>query len=138
MTNFDFLTTEKDFNTFSEAAVKAEMLYNIDLPSCVLAVRRAAEFAVKWMYSVDSDLKLPFNQNLVSLINTAEFKDIVGADNCKRLDFIRLAGNNAAHNAKKVTPEQAAVALKIFSISLTAWHISMPRNTPSRPLIPSF
>lgn len=112
MTNFDFLTTEKDFNTFSEAAVKAEMLYNIDLPSCVLAVRRAAEFAVKWMYSVDSDLKLPFNQNLVSLINTAEFKDIVGADNCKRLDFIRLAGNNAAHNAKKITPEQAAVALE--------------------------
>ncbi|MGN1137373.1 MAG: DEAD/DEAH box helicase family protein [Oscillospiraceae bacterium] len=112
MTNFDFLTTEKDFDTFSEAAVKAELLYNIDLPSCVLAVRRAAEFAVKWMYSVDSDLKLPFNQNLVSLINTAEFKDIVGADNCKRLDFIRLSGNNAAHNAKKVTPEQAAVALE--------------------------
>lgn len=112
MTNFDFLTTEKDFDTFSDVAVKAEMLYNIDLPACMVTVRRAAEFAVKWMYSVDADLKLPFNQNFVSLINTTEFKDIVGADNCRRLDLIRLAGNNAAHSSKRITPEQAAVMLE--------------------------
>ena len=53
MTNFDFLQSEPQFAGFAEAAIGAERLYAIDAAACVIGCRRAMEFAVKWMYSVD-------------------------------------------------------------------------------------
>lgn len=49
---------------------------------------------------------------MVSLINTDEFKDIIGIELYKRLNYIRLVGNNANHNAKNITKDQAALALQ--------------------------
>lgn len=112
MTNFDFLLKEPKFSAFAEVAVSAEKLYNVDVDSCALACRRAMEFAVKWMYSVDRELKMPYQDTLVSLMGTEEFRDLVGADILRRMDFIRKVGNNAAHSGKKVTREQAALCLE--------------------------
>ena len=112
MTNFDFLKGEAGFESFAEVAVSAEKLYNVDVDSCALACRRAMEFAVKWMYSVDRELKMPYQDTLVSLMGTEEFRDLVGADILRRMDFIRKVGNNAAHSGKKVTREQAALCLE--------------------------
>ncbi len=41
MTNFDQFTKEKDFAAFSEAAVAAERIYQIDPAACVLNCRTA-------------------------------------------------------------------------------------------------
>ena len=112
MTNFEFLLKEPKFSAFAEVAVSAEKLYNVDVDSCALACRRAMEFAVKWMYSVDRELKMPYQDTLVSLMGTEEFRDLVGADILRRMDFIRKVGNNAAHSGKKVTREQAALCLE--------------------------
>lgn len=112
MTNFDFLKKDKEFESFAEVAITAEKLFNIDISSCVFNIRRAAEFAVKWMYSVDKALKKPYQDNFVSLINTPLFKEIVGKDILKRIDFIRILGNNSAHTSKKIKPEQAELALE--------------------------
>ena len=60
MTNFDFLLPTPDFSTFAPVAVSAEKLLHIDVDACVLNCRRAMEFAVKWMYSVDRDLVMPY------------------------------------------------------------------------------
>ena len=94
MTNFDFLKKDKKFSSFADVAVTAEKLYRIDIASCIFNIRRAAEFAVKWMYSVDGSLVMPYQDNFVTLINTIEFKDIVGNDIFRRIDFIRLVGNS--------------------------------------------
>ena len=112
MTNFDFLKKEKKFSAFADVAITAETLYRIDIPSCVFNIRRAAEFAVKWMYSVDGSLVMPYQDSLVTLISTAEFRDIVGSDIYRRLDLIRLLGNSSAHSARNIKPEQAEVALE--------------------------
>ena len=112
MTNFDFLKNDKKFDTFSDTAVTAEKILNIDIDSCVLNCRRAMEFAVKWMYSVDKELKPPYEQTLVCLMNDENFRDIVGEDTYRRMDFIRRVGNNAAHSGKKVTKEQAELCLE--------------------------
>ena len=56
MTNFDFLKSDPQFATFSDVAISAEKILNIDAAASVLNCRRAMEFAVKWMYSVDKDL----------------------------------------------------------------------------------
>ena len=112
MTNFDFLKNDIQFDTFSDVAISAEKILHIDLSASVINCRRAMEFAVKWMYSVDSSLKLPYDERLVSLTDNEDFREIVGNDIWERLKMIRITGNHAAHNGKKVTKEQAMLCLE--------------------------
>ena len=118
MTNFDFLTSDPQFNTFSSVAVSAEKILHIDPAASILNCRRAMEFAIKWMYSVDGELVMPYQDSLVSLMNAEDFRDIVGADIWRRMDLIRRMGNNAAHNGKKITEEQAALCLENLYVFL--------------------
>ena len=78
MTNFDFLKSEPKFKRFADVAISAEKILNIDTDASALNCRRAMEFALKWMYSVDRDLERPYQDTLYSLMHTDEFKDIVG------------------------------------------------------------
>ena len=118
MTNFDFLLSEEDFSSFASVAVSAERILQIDPSACVLNCRRAMEFAVKWMYSVDKGLVMPYQDSLVSLMNTEDFRDIVGADIWRRMDLIRRMGNNAAHTGRKITEEQAVLCLENLYVFL--------------------
>lgn len=118
MTNFDIFTVDPQFEPFASVAVSAERILHIDPSACVLNCRRAMEFAVKWMYSVDKALVMPYQDSLVSLMNTEDFRDIVGADIWRRMDLIRRMGNNAAHTGKKITEEQAALCLENLYILL--------------------
>ena len=112
MTNFDFLKKTPAFESFAEVAISAEKLLHIDVDACVLNCRRAMEFAVKWMYSVDAELETPYQDSLVSLMNDEKFRDIIGEDVWRRMEFIRKLGNNAAHSNKKITKEQAELCLE--------------------------
>ena len=112
MTNFDFLKQDKRFEGFADVAIAAENLLHIDVDSCVSNCRRAMEFAVKWMYSVDQDLQMPYQDTLASLINSEDFRAIVGYDIWKRMDIIRKIGNSVMHEGKKATPEQAELCLE--------------------------
>lgn len=117
MTNFDFLLSTPQFASFAQAAVAAEKIYAIDPASCALSCRRAMEFAVKWMYSVDTGLPKPYDDRLASLLSASEFRDIVDKDLWRRMNYIRQTGNDASHASKKsVTPEQAALCLE------NLWH----------------
>lgn len=112
MTNFDFLRRMPECKAFADVAVSAEKLYNFDLDSCVINCRRALECAVKWMYSVDEELKMPYQETLVSLTSTEEFRDIVSSDILRRIDFIRKLANNTVHSSKKISKEQAQLCLE--------------------------
>lgn len=112
MTNFDFLTKDKQFDSFSKIAIAAEKTLHIDLSTCIMNCRRAMEVAVKWMYSVDGSLELPYDERLVSLMNNEDFRDIVGNDIWRRMKLIRQLGNDAAHEGKKFSLEQATLCLE--------------------------
>ena len=112
MTNFDFLLSNSQFTTFGEVAVSAEKIYTIDPAACVLNCRRAVEFAVKWMYSVDGALVMPYDDRLVSLMDAENFREIVGSDLWRRMKYIRQTGNAAAHNEKKISRAQARLCLE--------------------------
>ena len=118
MTNFDFLKKEPQFDSFADVAISAEKILHIDIEASVINCRRAMEFAIKWMYSVDGSLVMPYQDTLVSLMSTEEFRDIVDPDLWRRLDFIRRVGNNAAHNGKKITLDQAKLCLENLYIFL--------------------
>lgn len=112
MTNFDYFKSESRFDTFIDVAISAERIIHIDPEASILNCRRSMEFAIKWMYSVDKSLIMPYQDNLLSLMHTDEFKDIVDDNLWRRLDFIRRMGNNAAHTGKKITFDQAALCLR--------------------------
>ena len=118
MTNFDIFATIPQFESFASVAVSAERILHIDPSACVLNCRRAMEFAVKWMYSVDKALVMPYQDSLVSLMNAEDFRDIVGADIWRRMDLIRRMGNNAAHSGRKITEEQATLCLENLYVFL--------------------
>ena len=118
MTNFDVFNTDSQFAAFAPAAIAAERILHIDPSACILNCRRAMEFAVKWMYSVDDSLVRPWQDKLVSLMSNEDFRDIVGTDIYLRMDYIRIMGNNAAHNNKKITEEQAVLCLENLFIFL--------------------
>lgn len=118
MSNFQIFLSEPDFAPFAEAAIAAEKILHIDPATCVLSCRRAMEFAIKWMYSVDKELELPWQDNLHSLMSNEDFREIVGEDLLHRLEFIRIKGNHAAHKEQKITQEQAMLCLQNLYIFL--------------------
>ena len=112
MTNFDYLKKEKDFDSFVDIAIVAEKTYKIDVSTCIINCRRALEAGIKWMYSVDADLDVPYQDNLHTLMNTRAFKSIMDDDIWKRIEFIRRYGNEAVHTSTKKTSSIAKICLR--------------------------
>ena len=107
ITNFDYLKKDSKFSRFADVAISAEKIILMDPEASILNSRRAMEFAIKWMYSVDSELEMPYQDNLQSLMNAEEYRQIVGPDLWKRMDYIRRSGNSVAHNNKKLGVDEA-------------------------------
>ncbi|MGN0423847.1 MAG: DEAD/DEAH box helicase family protein [Acetatifactor sp.] len=118
VTNFDYLKNESKFSTFADVAISAEKIILMDPEASIINCRRAMEFALKWMYSVDKGLEMPYQDNLQSLMNTEEFRQIVGTDLWKRMDYIRRCGNNVAHSNKKLGRDEAMLCLENLFIYL--------------------
>ena len=118
ITNFDYLKNDPKFSSFASVAISAEKIILMDPEASILNSRRAMEFAIKWMYSVDSELEMPYQDNLQSLMNAEEYRQIVGPDLWKRMDYIRRSGNNAAHSNKKLGRDEAMLCLENLFIYL--------------------
>ena len=118
ITNFDYLKKDSKFSRFADVAISAEKIILMDPEASILNSRRAMEFAIKWMYSVDSELEMPYQDNLQSLMNAEEYRQIVGSDLWKRMDYIRRSGNNVAHSNKKLGMDEAMLCLENLFIYL--------------------
>ncbi|MFR7656897.1 MAG: DEAD/DEAH box helicase family protein [Coprococcus sp.] len=118
ITNFDYLKKESKFSAFADVAITAEKIILMDPESSIINSRRAMEFAIKWMYSVDKDLEMPYQDNLQSLMNAEDFRQLVSADLLKRMDYIRRSGNNVAHSNKKLGRDEAMLCLENLFIFL--------------------
>lgn len=118
MSNFLPFQSDPRMEPFVSVAIAAERILLIDPSACALNCRRAMEIAVKWMYAVDGSLVMPWDDKLVSLLSTEEFRGIVDEKLLFRLDFIRRIGNTAAHGGKQVTREQAVLCLQNLFVFL--------------------
>lgn len=118
ITNFDYLKNESKFSSFADVAISAEKIILMDPEASIINSRRAMEFALKWMYSVDKELEMPYQDNLQSLMNAEDYRQIVGNDLWKRMDYIRRCGNNVAHNNKKLGRDEAMLCLENLFIYL--------------------
>ena len=109
--NFGFLTKNKHFNNFSIACLEAERSIAVSPATAAILSRRALELAVKWLYSSDSDLKVPYQDNLSSLIHDQTFREVIEPDLFPLIKYIIKLGNMAAHSNGPVTRNEVVVSL---------------------------
>lgn len=112
MSNFDFMLKNNIFKTFAEASVEAEKSIAVTNVSCTIMCRRALELAVKWLYANDTELRMPYQNNLSSLVHDITFKNMIDKSIFKEIIYIIKLGNFSVHSNKKVTREEAVVCLK--------------------------
>ena len=102
MTNFDFLLNYPEFSVFAPLANEAEKQYNKSTMFCGIATRKCIEQAVHWMYSVDGDLKMPYDDSIQVLVHDRMFVQIVPGNIQKDIQIAIKVGNQAVHSKTEV------------------------------------
>lgn len=112
MSNFGFLSENKEYELFSKAAIEAERVYNSSPAMCAVGCRKALELAVKWVYSVDTNMELPYKDNLQSLIHEPSFRFEMDPVTWGHLPLLIKIGNLAVHTSKRIEASDALVSLR--------------------------
>ena len=87
---------------------------------CCYICKKGLELAVKWVYANDGELKVPYQDNLASLIYNYEFKSLVGSEMIDLLSYIHNLGNKAVHTTMAIKREQAVLSLRNL-FTFTSW-----------------
>ncbi|HBE9570625.1 TPA: DEAD/DEAH box helicase family protein [Clostridioides difficile] len=111
MGNFDFLQKKKNFNSFNTACLEAEKSILVSPSTCATITRRALELAVKWLYANDSDLVLPYQDNLSTLIHNNSFIELIDYDMLPLLKYIVKLGNLSVHTSANIERGEAILSL---------------------------
>src|SRR5438034_7618293 len=110
MTNFGFLQIE--WPPLFADAQKAETLVIPDARTACFFARRTLEQIVAWLYKSDPSLKLPYQDNLSTLIHEPSFKATVGQKVFVKAKRIKDLGNLAAHSPKPLAQTDSMVAVR--------------------------
>lgn len=112
MANFEFLRDEKEYLLFAEAAIEAEKVYATSPAMSAVGSRKALELAVKWVYSADTSMRMPYRDNLQSLLHEPSFRFAVDYNTWGKLPFIVKLGNLAVHTERNVSASDALMSLR--------------------------
>lgn len=112
MSNFEFLKHIKEYALFAAAALEAERVYSSAPAMCAVGCRKALELAVKWVYSADNTMQMPYKDNLQAMIHEPSFRFAVDHQTWGKLPYIVKLGNLAVHTERSVQSSDALVALK--------------------------
>ncbi len=117
--NFTFLKKESKYLSFFEACLEAEKSMVVSYATTAILTRRALELGVKWVYSYDNELEVPYRDNLSALIHDYTFRNILDEDLFPKIRFIQKLGNAAVHSYAKISKQQAVLALhNLFEFAL--------------------
>lgn len=111
MPNFSFLSSQKEYALFAPAAVEAEKVFTSSPAMCAVGCRKALELAVKWVYSADTTMQMPYKDNLQSLIHEPSFRFAVDYNTWGKLPFIIKLGNLAVHTERSIQSSDALASL---------------------------
>lgn len=111
MSNFGFLEDKKIFNSFSNACIEAEKAMQVSPATSAILSRRALELSVKWVYQFDNDVKIPYRDNLSSLIHDPHFLSIIDEALLPMLKYIVKLGNATVHTNVAITRDEAVLSL---------------------------
>lgn len=111
-TNFDYLLSKKEYAEFATQAVEAERSIAISPATCAILSRRALELAVRFVFSYDAELELPYRDNISSLIHERSFRDIIEPRLFPMLKYTIRLGNVAVHTNSNIKRDEAIIALR--------------------------
>lgn len=112
MSNFSFLASKTEYALFAPACVEAEKIFASAPALCAVGCRKALELAVKWVYAADTTMKMPYKDNLQSLIHEPSFRFAVDSNTWGKFPFIIKLGNLAVHTERSVQKSDALAALR--------------------------
>ncbi|MDD6082572.1 MAG: DUF4145 domain-containing protein, partial [Oscillospiraceae bacterium] len=97
MTNFEYLKNIPEYKLFASACTEAERVFSTSAAMCAVGSRKALELAVKWVYSADKTMKMPYRDNIQSLVHEPSFRFALNQQTWSKLQFIIKLGNLAVH-----------------------------------------
>ena len=109
--NFSFLKDNDIFKSFYNACIEAEKSILVSPATTAILTRRALELAVKWIYSFDDSLYVPYQDNLSSLIHDNNFIETIDYKLLPLIKYIVKLGNVAVHTNANIKREEAVLAL---------------------------
>lgn len=109
--NFEYLASKNEYKLFAPACIEAENVLNTSPSMSVVGCRKALELAVKWVYSADCTMSMPYKNNLQALIHEPSFRFAVDTKTWGKLPYIIKVGNLAVHTDKTITRGDAVLAL---------------------------
>jgi type I restriction enzyme R subunit len=110
--NFAFLSPE--WPDIHDATTRAEVEVKNDPRTACFYARRALELAVRWMFTADSALTLPYEDNLSALLHDPSFKRLVGDALFTKTRLITRLGNQAVHSNRRIPESDAIAAVREF------------------------
>jgi len=113
-TNFEFLKNNTEYQLFGNACTDAENVITVSPAMSAVGSRKAFELAVKWVYSADTTIKLPYKDNLQALIHEESFRYAVNPSTWSKLKYIIKVGNMAVHTEKSISKSDAMLSLSIL------------------------
>ena len=109
--NFDYISDNR-LNDIKNACIEAEKALVVTSATCAIMSRKALELAVKWVYGIDGELTIPYQQTLATLIYDGTFKSIIDPCLLQKIIFIQKLGNQAVHSNAKTSKQEAILTLK--------------------------
>ena len=100
------------FESFANSSIEAEKSLLVSPSTCAILARRAVELAVKWIYSFDNDLTVPYQDNISSLIHEPTFRQIIEPELFPLIKYIIKLGNTAVHTNANITRDEAVLSLR--------------------------
>lgn len=112
MSNFEFLTSKTEYELFAAACVEAEKVLSSSPAMSAVGARKTLELAVKYVYSADTTIAIPYKDNLQSLIHEPSFHFVLDSKTWGKMPFFVKLGNLSVHTEKKVSKSDAVLALQ--------------------------
>ena len=109
--NFEFLRGQTEYALFASACIEAERVLATSPAMAAVGCRKAFELAVKWVYSADNTITLPYKDNLQSLIHEPSFRFAVDNQTWSKLPYIIKLGNLAVHTERAISSSDAVLSL---------------------------
>lgn len=120
-TNFSFLKEKREYDLFANACIDAEKILESSPVMSAVASRKALELCVKWVYSIDSELKpIEYREGLQSLLHNNGFPSLMDYTLWKRLQYVVRNGNQSVHTAKSLDRDDAILSLNVL-FDLVQW-----------------
>ena len=109
--NFSFLSSKNEYALFAPSCIEAERVLAASPSMCAVGCRKALELMVKWVYSADKTISMPYKDNLQALIHEPTFRFAVDSRTWDKLPYIIKLGNLAVHTDRSISKSDAILSL---------------------------